>query len=80
MVTLKDIYEVSCYNMINDIQQSMIRRYYSPCVAEDMCISIDVHEKVDHFSRFLKEYNEWLLNQQWLQAAVFQNSISCYQY
>lgn len=45
MVIIKDIIEVSCNKMINDIQKSLIRRYCSPCVAENMCICIDVHEK-----------------------------------
>lgn len=80
MVSIKDILEVSVNKMINDIQKSMIRRNYSPCVAENMCISIDVHEKTEHYLRFLKEYNEWLLNQQRLLAAVFQKSVCYYQY
>jgi hypothetical protein len=80
MVGIEDIFEVSGNKMINDIQKSMIRRKDSPCVAENKCISIDVHEMTEHLLRFLKEYNEWLLYQQRLQAAVFQNFICYYQY
>lgn len=67
MVTLKDLFEVSCDKMIDDIIKSAVRVNFQPSVAEGMCASVDGHERVEHFLRFLREYNEWLLNQQRLQ-------------
>ena len=60
MVTIKDLFEVTGNKMANDIQKSFIRRFYAPYVAENMCASIDAHEKAEHFQRLLNEYNEWM--------------------
>lgn len=75
MVTIKDLFEVSSNKMINDIIKSAVRNNFQPSVAEEMCAAFDGHERVEHFLRFLKEYNEWLLNQQRLQVAVLQYHI-----
>ena len=37
-----------------------------------MCAAIDGQEKMEHFIRFLKEYNEWMVQQQMQQAAVME--------
>ena len=39
-------------------------------IAEQMCNSIDGQERAEHFQRLLKEYNEWMQNQQRQQEAV----------
>lgn len=64
---------------VNDIQKSFIRRKYSPDVA-DICVSIDVHEKVEHFQRFVREYSEWLLNHQGIKMKVLHNLVCYRQY
>ena len=38
--------------------------------AEQMCNAIDGQERAEHFQRLLREYNEWMQNQQRQQEAV----------
>ncbi len=80
MITIKDLFEISGNKMMNDIQKSFIRRTCTPDVAEEKCAIIDVHEKVDHFQRFVREYSEWLLNLQRIPTYVLQNLVYCHQY
>ncbi len=73
MVTVNDLFEISGNKMMNDIQKSFIRRIYSPDIAESLCASIDVHEKADGLKRFVREYDEWYVNQLRWQATLLQN-------
>ena len=36
----------------------------TPHIADRMCAAIDGQEKMEHFIRFLNEYNEWMVEQQ----------------
>ena len=46
------------------MQKSLIRNNFPPQIAERMCDAIDGQEKMEHFIRFLNEYNEWMVQQQ----------------
>lgn len=48
------------------------RNSFPPHIAEQMCDAVDRHEVAEHFQRLLREYNEWLVNQQRLQEVVQQ--------
>ena len=39
-------------------------------IAEQMCNAIDGQESAEHFQRLLREYNEWMQNQQRQQETV----------
>ena len=49
---------------------TLIRNNFPPQIAEQMCNAIDGHERAEHFQRLLREYNEWMQNQQRQQEAV----------
>lgn len=36
----------------------------TPHIADRMCAAIDGQEIMEHFIRFLNEYNEWMVQQQ----------------
>ncbi len=52
------------------MQKTLIRNNFPLQIAERMCDAIDDQEKVEQFQRLLREYNEWLINQQRQQAIV----------
>ena len=54
------------------IQKEIIRSSFPPHIADRMCAAIDGQEKMEHFVRFLNEYNEWMGMQQKQQAAVME--------
>ena len=70
MITIQDLYDIVGNKISNEMQKAIIRNNMPPQIAEKMCKAIDRHETTDHFQRFLKEYNEWLLNQQRQREAV----------
>lgn len=77
MITTKDFCDIIGNKMINDILKSTVRNNFQPLVAERMCATIDGHERTEHFLRFLKEYNEWYVNQLRNQVALLQYFV-CY--
>lgn len=70
MITVQDLYNIVGNKIGNEAQKSIIRNNFPPHIAEQMCAAIDGHERVELFHRFLMEYNEWMIQQQWQQAAV----------
>lgn len=73
MVTVKDLFEISGKKMVNDILKSAVRRDFQPYAAEGICAAIDGHEKADGLQQFVREYNEWYVNQLRWQATLLQN-------
>jgi hypothetical protein len=70
MITIQDLYNILGNKISNEMQKAIIRNNCPPQIAERICDAIDRHEVVDHFLSFLKEYNEWLINQQRQQEAI----------
>ena len=64
MITLKDLNDIAENNIKNEAQKAIIRSSFPPHIADRMCAAIDGHEKMEQFIRFLKEYNEWMVEQQ----------------
>lgn len=64
MITLQDLYNIARGKITNETGKAIIRSYFPPYIAEQMCKAIDGQERAAHFQRFLKEYNEWMLQQQ----------------
>lgn len=70
MITIQDLYNIVGNKIANETQQTLIRNNFPPQIAEQMCNTIDGHERAEHFQRLLREYNEWMQNQQRQQEAV----------
>ena len=70
MITIQDLYNIVGNKIANEAQKTLIRNNFPPQIAEQMCYAIDGHERAEHFQRLLKEYNEWMQNQQRQQEAV----------
>ena len=70
MITIKYLYDIAENKIKNEAQKAIIRSSFPPHVADRMCAAIDGQERAEHFHRLLKEYNEWLLNQQRRQVAM----------
>ena len=62
--------EVCCQYEPNEAQKALIRNNFPPQIAEQMCNAIDGQERAEHFQRLLREYREWMQNQQRQQEAV----------
>ena len=72
MITIQDLYNIVGNKISNEMQKSIIRNNFPPQIAERMCAAIDGQERIEHFQRLLKEYNEWMVMQQRQQEAVQQ--------
>ena len=72
MITLKDLNDIAENKIKNEAQKEIIRSSFPPHIADRMCAAIDGQEKMEHFVRFLNEYNEWMGMQQKQQAAVME--------
>ena len=70
MITIQDLYNILDNKIANEAQKALIRNNFPPQIAEHMCNAIDGQERAEHFQRLLKEYNEWMQNQQRQQEAV----------
>jgi hypothetical protein len=70
MITIQDLYSILGNKISNEMQKTLIKNIFPPQIAERMCDAIDGQEKVEQFQRLLREYNEWLMNQQRQQEAV----------
>ncbi len=70
MITIQDLYNIVGNKIANETGKAIIRNNFPQQIAEQMCNAIDGHERADHFQRLLKEYNEWMQNQQRQQEAV----------
>ena len=70
MITTKDVYDILEDKIANETQKILIRNNFPPQIAEQMCNAIDGQERAEHFQRLLKEYNDWMQNQQRQQEAV----------
>ena len=70
MITIQDLYNIVGNKISNELQKSIIRNNFPPQIAERMCAAIDGQERIEHFQRLLKEYNEWMVMQQRQQEAV----------
>ena len=64
MVTAKDFCDMIGNKMANEYGKSMIRNNFPPNIAEQICDAIDRKDNADMFNRIMKEYNEWLAQQQ----------------
>lgn len=72
MITIKDLNDIAENKIKSEAQKAIIRNNFPPQIAEQMCDAIDGQERFEHFIRLLKEYNEWVLQQQRQQAAIQQ--------
>ena len=72
MITIQDLYNIVGNKISNELQKSIIRNNFPPQIAERMCAAIDGQERIEHFQRLLKEYNEWMVMQQRQQEAIQQ--------
>ena len=70
MITIQDLYNIVGNKIANEAQKALIRKNFPPQIAEQMCNAIDGQERAEHFQRLLREYNEWMQNQQRQQEAV----------
>ncbi len=68
--TIQDLYNIVGNKIANEAQKALIRNNFPPQIAEQMCNAIDGQERAEHFQRLLREYNEWMQNQQRQQEAV----------
>lgn len=64
MITAKDFSDIIANKIANDIGKAMIRQSFPPHIAEQLCDAIDRYDSVDKFNRIMREYNEWLAEQQ----------------
>lgn len=64
MITLKDLNDIAGNKIKNEAKKSIIWSNFPPHIADRMCAAIDGQEKMEHFIRFLNEYNEWMVQQQ----------------
>lgn len=64
MITLKDLNDIAENKIKNEAQKAIIRSSFPSHIADRMCAAIDGQEKMEHFIRFLNEYNEWMVEQQ----------------
>ena len=72
MITLKDLNDIAEDKIKNEAQKTIIQSSFPLHIADRMCNAIDGQEKMEHFTRFLNEYNEWMVEQQRQQAAVLE--------
>lgn len=72
MLTIKDFQDIIEGKITCEAQKAIIRNNVPPQIAEKMCEAIDKNETAKHFERFLKEWNEWILNQQRQQIYIQQ--------
>jgi hypothetical protein len=72
MITSKDLNDIAENKIKNEAQKTIIRSSFPPHIADRMCDAIDGQEKMEHFIRFLNEYNEWMVEQQMQQAEVIE--------
>lgn len=70
MITMQDLYNIVGNKIANEAQKALIRNNFPSQIAEQMCNAIDGQERAEHFQRLLKEYNEWLIQQQRQQEMV----------
>lgn len=64
MITIQDLYNIVGNKIANETGKAIIRNNVPPQIAEQMCRAIDGQERAEHFHRLLREYNEWLMQQQ----------------
>ena len=72
MITVKDLNDIAENKIKNEAQKAIIRSSFPPHIADRMCAAIDGLEEMEHFIRFLNEFNEWMVQQQMQQAAVME--------
>ena len=70
MITMQDLYNVVGNKIGNETGKAIIRNNFPPQIAEQMCRAIDGQERAEHFQRLLREYDEWMQNQQRQQEMV----------
>ena len=70
MITIQDLYNIVGNKIANEAGKAIIRNNFPPQIAEQMCRAIDGQERDEHFQRLLREYNEWMQNQQRQQEVV----------
>lgn len=78
MLTIKDFQDIIEGRIASEVQKAIIRNNVPPEIAEKMCEAIDNNETAKHFERFLKEWNEWITNQQRQQLNIQQFLIQHY--
>lgn len=72
MITTEDLYDIMGNKITKESQKAIIRENFPREIAEKMCDAIDSQEKAERFQRFLKEWNEWIVNQQRQQQFISQ--------
>lgn len=70
MITIQDLYNIVGNKIANETGKAIIRNNFPPQIAEQMFSAIDGQERAEHFQRLLREYNEWMENQQRQQEMV----------
>lgn len=73
MITRNDLIEMLGKKMRNEVIKAIIRSNNPEEVAARKCDFIDLQERFEHFTRFLNEYNEWMVQQQRQQYAAVVN-------
>lgn len=58
--------------------KAIIRSNNPEAVAARKCGFIELQERFEHFTRFLNEYNEWIIQQQMQQYAAVVNYLRQY--
>lgn len=64
MISIQDLYNIVGNKITNEAGKAIIRNNFPPQIAEQMCRAIDGQERAEHFQRLLKEYSEWMMQQQ----------------
>ena len=70
MITIQDLYNIVGNKIANETGKAIIRNNFPPQIAEQMCRAIDGQERAEIFQRLLREYSEWMQNQQRQQEMV----------
>ena len=64
MITIQDLYDIVGKKITNEKIKTIIRNNTPSHIAEQMCNTIDAHEKAEHFQRFIREWIEYQQKQQ----------------
>ena len=72
MISVQELYDIVGQKIANEAGKAIIRNNFPPQIAEKMCSAIDGEERAEHFRLLLREYNEWMQNQQRQNEAIKQ--------
>ena len=64
MITIQDLYNIVGNKIANEAHKALIMNNFPHQIAEQMCKAIGGQERAEHFQCLLREYSEWMQNQQ----------------